>query len=274
MIKRLYPDGKKKAFNITYDDGVLQDVPFVELLDKYGIKGTFNLNSEFMENEFEWQHEKGFTVKRLSSAVAAGMYTGHEVASHTLTHPYMHNMAREEVLWQLGKDKENLEKLFGRKIRGFGVPFDYYSDMIADCARRCGFEYARNSQQTLDYTPCGDYYNWSAGIFHLNPKLKEYINGFFETDRELALCQIVGHSYDLDAENMWQDMEEILERIAADSDTASMTHEEIVAYLKAIRSAEITDNCIVNKSDTTLWFEVNDAIVSVAPFGKHLMRPG
>ena len=38
MIKRLYPGGKKKAFNITYDDGVLQDIPFVALLDKYGIK--------------------------------------------------------------------------------------------------------------------------------------------------------------------------------------------------------------------------------------------
>ena len=27
MVCRLYPYGKKKAFNVTYDDGVLQDVP-------------------------------------------------------------------------------------------------------------------------------------------------------------------------------------------------------------------------------------------------------
>ena len=66
--------------------------------------------------------------------------------------------------------------------------------------------------------------------------------------------------------------EEILKRIAADSDTVSMTHGEIVAYLKTIRSAELTENCIVNKSDTTLWFEVDDAIVSVAPLGKHLLQ--
>ena len=44
MIRKLYPNGKKKAFNVTYDDGVLQDVRFVQLLNRYGLKGTFNLN--------------------------------------------------------------------------------------------------------------------------------------------------------------------------------------------------------------------------------------
>ena len=44
-MAKFYPGGKKKAFNITYDDGVLQDERFVALLNRYGIKGTFNLNS-------------------------------------------------------------------------------------------------------------------------------------------------------------------------------------------------------------------------------------
>ena len=34
MVKKLYPFGKAKAFNVTYDD-ILQDVRFVELLNKY-----------------------------------------------------------------------------------------------------------------------------------------------------------------------------------------------------------------------------------------------
>ena len=65
MIKRLYPDGKAKAFNITYDDGILQDVRFVALLNKYGLKGTFNLNSQLMEEKFSWIHSNGMTVTRL-----------------------------------------------------------------------------------------------------------------------------------------------------------------------------------------------------------------
>ena len=39
MIKKLYPQGKPKAFVVTYDDGVLQDRPFVALLNRYGLKG-------------------------------------------------------------------------------------------------------------------------------------------------------------------------------------------------------------------------------------------
>ena len=48
MIKKLYPKGKSKAFNITYDDGVVQDIRLIELLNRYGLKCTFNLNSALL----------------------------------------------------------------------------------------------------------------------------------------------------------------------------------------------------------------------------------
>lgn len=38
MIIKLYPNEKTKAFNVTYDDGVLQDIRFVALINKYNIK--------------------------------------------------------------------------------------------------------------------------------------------------------------------------------------------------------------------------------------------
>ena len=37
--------GKLKAVTFSYDDGVSQDVRLIALLDKYGLKATFNLNS-------------------------------------------------------------------------------------------------------------------------------------------------------------------------------------------------------------------------------------
>ena len=123
-MAKLYPGGKKKAFNITYDDGVLQDERFVALLNRYGIKGTFNLNSQLMREEFSWVHPNGMNVTRLSPDRAKHLYDGHEVASHTLTHPYMHELSDEELYRQLKTDKDNLEKLFGREVKGFAVPFD------------------------------------------------------------------------------------------------------------------------------------------------------
>jgi hypothetical protein len=39
-------NGKNKAFTFSFDDGVLQDIRAIEIMNKYGLKGTFNLNSQ------------------------------------------------------------------------------------------------------------------------------------------------------------------------------------------------------------------------------------
>lgn len=190
MVKKLYPFGKSKAFNVTYDDGVLQDVRFVELINAYNLKGTFNLNSGLMENEFEWIHESGLVIKRLSKEKVLSLYKGHEIASHTLTHTYLQDKSEAEIMTELGADKKNLEKLFNREIKGFAVPFDYYSDLIEDCTKKCGFEYARISEETLSFKPQTDYYRWKATVFHLDESLEKLSNDFVSCDEELAFFRL------------------------------------------------------------------------------------
>lgn len=265
MITKLFPDGKGKAFNISYDDGVTQDIRFLELLNKYGLKGTFNLNFGLMESGFEWTHECGLTVKRLDLQQAVKLYSGHEVASHTLTHPYMDNLSRQEIMEQMVKDKENLERLFGREIQGFAVPFHYYSDLIAQCARKAGFEYARVSEESNSYGIPEDYYWWLGGKFHRSKDLEEYVDGFLHTDKELALCQLVGHSYDLDVADMWDMMEAICAKVSKAEDVLPMTNLEIVRYLKAMAMAEVSAAEITNRSNTDLWFRVNNEIIVLHP---------
>lgn len=265
MIKKLYPFGKAKAFNVTYDDGVLQDVRFVEMLNSYKLKGTFNLNSGLMDNEFEWTHESGVVVKRLRKEKVLSLYDGHEIASHTLTHPFMDGKSEAEVMFELKEDKCNLEKLFNREIKGFAVPFDYYSDLIEDCAKKCGFEYARISQESLSFKPQSDYYKWKATVFHLDESLEKLANDFINCDDELALFQIVGHSYDLDTENMWDKIESIFKEMSLQEDILPMTTIEIIDYLKAMKQAEITDSHIINNSSKNLWFLIDGAICEVKP---------
>lgn len=264
-IKRLYPGGRPKAFNITYDDGILQDVRFVALLNRYGVPGTFNLNSQLMEQRFCWQHETGMTVTRLSPEEALHLYDGHEVASHTLTHPDLNGLDKAEVLRQMTQDKATLERWFGRPVLGFGIPFDYYSPMIAQCAKEAGFAYSRNSGENRTYTPDRDYYDWRCGIFHLAPELDAYVNGFFAADTELALCQLVGHSYDLDAADLWDKLEAIVARMAGAETVWCATHLDIVQYLKASRAAIVTDAYLYNNSSMPLWFAVNGRAVCLAP---------
>lgn len=265
MIRKLYPHGKKKAFNVTYDDGVLQDVRFVALLNQYQIKGTFNLNSGLMENGFAWTHESGCLVRRLKTENIASLYAGHEIASHTLTHPYMHSLAKEEIMRELSEDKVNLEKLFGEPIRGFAVPFDYYSDLIEQCVKECGFEYARISEESHSFQPHSDFYRWRATVFHCDERLLSYTQQFLQTDEELALFQIVGHTYDLDVENKWDMMESIFKAMRRQDDILPMTTVEVIDYLKAMNKAVITKECIRNNSDMSLWFSVGNTVWEVKP---------
>lgn len=230
-MAKFYPGGKKKAFHFTYDDGVLQDERFVSLLNRYGIKATFNLNSQLMQQEFSWTHPNGMQVKRLSPERARRLYDGHEVASHTLTHPYMGELTDAELYRQLKADKENLEKLFGREVKGFAVPFDYYDERIARCAKACGFAYARTSDVSGDFRLCADHYHWKASIDHTDAKLMDFVERFLNTQEELAVCQILGHSYDLDAENLWGTIEEICAAVSKCKDIWFCTHAELVEFL-------------------------------------------
>ena len=271
MIRKLYPYGKKKAFNVTYDDGVLQDIRFVELLNQYQLKGTFNLNSLLLETEFEWTHESGCIVKRLKIDDIQSLYTGHEIASHTLTHPYMDHLTKEEILHELSKDKANLERIFSKEVKGFAVPFDYYSELIKKCVKECGFEYARISEESYSFRPQNDFYKWRATVFHCDDKLEGLVQQFVETDEELAMFQIVGHTYDLDIENKWNIIENVFEVISKQEDILPMTMIEIIDYLKAMNKVEITNEYIQNNSEKSLWFSIDNVICEVKANEKYIL---
>jgi hypothetical protein len=129
-------------------------------------------------------------------------------------------------------DKDNLETIFGNEVRGFAVPFDYYDDCIARCAIECGFAYARTSECTGNFIPCTDFYHWKAGIYHIDPNLPNFVAEFLNTHQELAVCQILGHSYDLDTENLWDTMELICDTISKCEDIWFCTNAELVDFLK------------------------------------------
>lgn len=271
MIRKLYPNGKRKAFNVTYDDGVLQDVRFVELLNKYKLKGTFNLNSVLMKKEFQWTHNSGLVVKRLKVDDVVSLYKGHEVASHTKNHPYMEELSREEIMNELSEDKANLEKIFGYEIKGFAVPFHYYSELIAECVKDCGFEYGRISEESCSFVPQKDFYRWKATVFHSIDKLDGLIEEFIETDEELGLFQIVGHSYDLDVDNRWSHMEDICRIISEQNDILPMTTIEIVEYLKALNKVDVTEEYIQNNSALSVWFDIDGKVCEIKSNDKYLI---
>ena len=265
MVAKLFPGGKAKAFNISYDDGVVQDIRFVELLNHYGLKGTFNLNYGLMRRNFTWQHECGMTVRRIPEEQVVSVYDGHEIASHSYSHPYFDNAPEDEILGELGADKFFLEKLFGREVAGYATPFYYYSDLMANCVRHCGFEYARISEESNDYSIPEDFFRWRGSKFHWDQDLMDFVQGFLDTGEELALCQLVGHSYDLDVMDLWDTMEELCRRVSENNFVWAAAHIDILRYLRNMAKAKITDRYIHNESGGKLWFLVDGNVICLNP---------
>ena len=112
----LFPDEKEKALTLSYDDGVDTDIRFIELLEKYNIKCTFNINAGLFAPEGSVRPE-GQVHFRLSESEVKKLYDNPlcEVATHGLTHPFFNCQPSAQCMREILKDRQAFEKLFGRK---------------------------------------------------------------------------------------------------------------------------------------------------------------
>ena len=75
-----FPMGRAKVFTLSYDDGVEQDVRFLELLRAYEVKATFHLNSNFPPEDIV--HPAG-AIHRRGSPVHARRSQSTQVTTST-----------------------------------------------------------------------------------------------------------------------------------------------------------------------------------------------
>ena len=109
--------GKMKALTFSYDDGVTQDRRLVELFDRYGLKATFNINSELLGKPGTlWRENMWVDHNKIRPEEAAELYRNHEVAVHTLTHPHLTELEEPEIIRQVEEDR----------IWGHSYEFDYH----------------------------------------------------------------------------------------------------------------------------------------------------
>ena len=92
-------DGKFKAVTFSFDDGNIDDVRLIELLKKYGLKATFNLNSQLLGTS-GFLNIEGVRVDNIKHKPEdiKYVYDGHEVAAHTLTHPKLTQIEDEKLV--------------------------------------------------------------------------------------------------------------------------------------------------------------------------------
>ena len=229
-------NGKMKAITFSFDDGVTQDIKLVELMNKYGLKGTFNLNSErFGRKGNTYIARDGVTVKRdiIDKETVPELYKGHEVAVHTLTHPILPSLDEAEIIHQVEQDRLNLSELVGYEVVGMAYPGGGVNndDRVAEIIKNhTGVKFSRTTTSNAKFD-LQDY------LLRFNPTtsygdfdhVRELADEFFSLKTETPkIFYIWGHSYEMDEENKWGKLEELFKYISGREDVFYGTNKEVL----------------------------------------------
>lgn len=120
------------AWNADDIDSIL------ETLEKENVKATF-----FMVGD--WVDKFPDAVKKISDA-------GHEIGSHSNTHPHVTKLSYEDNVKEIEESSKKIEDLTGKKVNIYRAPYGEYNDTVIKAANDSGYKTIQWNLDTLDYT--------------------------------------------------------------------------------------------------------------------------
>lgn len=253
-IRYLYPNFKKKCLTFSYDDGVIQDLKFLNFIKNTKFKVTFNLNSGLSK---QIKYRDGIDNSRLDLTMNKDVYINHEIASHGLYHFHMEKLNYEDNYKQIKEDIVNLKSIFQKDIKGFVYPYGTYNQDTINALKDLNVKYSRTTKATYSFALPKDFLLWNPTLSHSDEKLMSIIEKFKKTDVELALLYIWGHTYEFENQNNWEVLLSIIKELDNQEDIAYLTNIEIYEYLNALKNVIINCNKLINNSSVDLYLKID-----------------
>lgn len=280
-----FPGGKYKAVTFSYDDGFRTDIRLAQTLDKYGLKGTFNINSGYISQDPEG---KWMTADDIRTHILG---KGHEVANHGYQHWSLCSHRPLEGIRDLLRCRMELESLFGGFVRGLAFPdngvsrFDNGSDLesLKSYLRSLDIVYARSGETAnRSYKLPSDWLLWGPTTRHADPKVMEYIAEFkalqeakqYISETHPRVFFLWGHSWEFKKFNNWELLEEICQQLSGMEDTWYATNMEIYEYTQAYNSLVYSADSlrVHNPTRTDVWF-FRDRVTYCVKAGETIILP-
>lgn len=272
-----FPEGKPKAFTISYDDGYIYDLHLANIIEKYGIKCTFNIISESITKNCGEEYLSIEEIKSLAER-------GHEIAVHGVTHTANGLQKITLGLSECYESRKAVENALGIIARGFAYPCSGINDFtvgtdyegIKSYLSDLGYSYARSDEKNFDYFLIpSDWYDWQPTVHHDSRRVHEYADLFLDIKAEgkdgkgglPRLFHIYGHSNEFERKNNWDHLESLCEKLGGKDDIWYATNLEIYDYVEDYKRLKFSlDHArVYNPSARTIFFYADEKTYSVAP---------
>ncbi len=112
------------TINCAWDDSDIDRL--LQILEDRNIRATFFIVGD-------WCDKYPDAVRKLAQA-------GHELGSHSDTHPDMARQTREQITAELNASGQKIETVSGQKIHLFRAPSGSYNNLVVSTARALGWE--------------------------------------------------------------------------------------------------------------------------------------
>lgn len=261
-----FVDGKSKAFTLSYDDGVKADLRLLEIMQKNGLKGTFNLNSRLFDCEcWHGRMDEEATFNAFACS-------GQEVALHGARHIFLNKVPLAEAVKEVVDNRQYLEEKFGRIVRGMAYAYNGFTPDIKRVIKDCGVVYARTTNSTETFAIPEDFLEWNPTCHHTSQKLGELADKFLNSSpeeefkhREGWLFYVWGHSYEYDDNGDWNVIESLAERLNGRGDVWFATNIEIYEYVTAYNNLvfSLDGERAYNPSAIPVWIEVRGKVYKI-----------
>ena len=254
-----FPEGKSKALTLSYDDGVQADIRLLEIMKKYNLKGTLNLNSGLFGHS--GNHN------RLDEESAYKLYKdcGQEIALHGDRHIFLDKVPLPEAMREMLLNRSYLENKYNRIVRGMAYAYGAYNDEIIQMLKTLGVVYARTTEPSYSFEIPNNWLRLKPTCHHRDGKFKELADKFFTGSpenelkhREPWLFYLWGHAYEFDDDNNWELLEEFAKRASAMKNIWFATNMEIYEYVQAYKNLVFTldGERVKNPSHIPVWLEI------------------
>jgi len=130
---------------ITFDDGFRNVLEHgLDVMAQNGVRAIQFLLPDLLGKPNDWEQAEGEAAEVLmdEAAIRDWLAAGHEIGSHTCTHPWLTRISVERAREEVDASRRKLEDRFQVPIRHFCYPYGDWNEAVRDLVIEAGYETA------------------------------------------------------------------------------------------------------------------------------------